>query len=492
MTAAAETTVTYAKGSVTVPTGLFINGEFVQSVSGKKLALSNPSDGQLLAEFYEGDAADVNLAVKAAKAAFVGWSKVPPAERGRLLSKLADLYDRDCDLLSALVVLENGKDINSAKGEVVGSAKLLRYYAGWSDKLHGKVVDVDPSLQTYTRHEPFGVVGQIIPWNVPIAMQSWKFGPALACGNCIVMKLSEKTPMAGLYVGKLVNEAGFPPGVVNLINGYGATAGSAMASHMDISKIAFTGSTATGRKIMAMAAASNLKKVSLELGGKSAHIVFKDANIDKAVFWACIGIYANQGQACSAGSRLFVHADIYDEFVEKLGKASQAWAVGDPWNESTRIGAIVDQVQFNRVLGYIEAGKKAGAKVVTGGGRQGDKGFFVQPTVFANVTDDMVIAKEEIFGPVVVALKFTDEADVIERANNTEYGLAAGLHTTSISTAMRVANALQAGSVFINAYHIYADSMPFGGYKQSGIGREKGKYGLLEYQQVKSIYVNLD
>ncbi|TPX33030.1 hypothetical protein SmJEL517_g04020 [Synchytrium microbalum] len=482
-------TVTTTKGvDYSVPSGLFINGQFVKSVSGKKFASVNPSNGKVFAEFYEGDKADIDLAVKSAKAAYKSWSKVTPAERGRLIFKFCDLFERDKQIFAELESMDMGKTVKDMLStDVPDFLACMRYYAGWADKIHGKVVDVDPSLQTYTRHEPMGVVGQIIPWNYPLVMASWKLGPALSCGNCVVLKTSEKSPCTALKMMELWTEAGLPPGVLNIVSGYGPTAGSALASHMDVSKIAFTGSTGVGRKILAAAASSNLKKVTLELGGKSPNIVFKDADLDKAAYWCSIGIFSNHGQACSAGSRIFVHADIYDAFLEKLKETAQKLKVGDPTSEDTDQGPLVDELQFNRVMNYIEQGKKAGARVVCGGERNGTVGFFVKPTVFADCDDSMIVVKEEIFGPVVVCLKFTDFDEVMERANSTSYGLAAAVHTQSLPLAFKAVNALEAGSVWVNAYHLGPPSMPFGGYKQSGIGRELGKYALAEYTQVKAV-----
>ncbi|TPX32255.1 hypothetical protein SmJEL517_g04560 [Synchytrium microbalum] len=485
-------TFSYKGKSYTVPTGLFIGGKFIPSVSGKKFKSVNPATGEAFIEFFEGDKADVDLAVAAARDAVPRWAKITPAERGRLMQRLADLYQQNLQVLAELESIDNGKSVNDARGDVLGTIGCLRYYAGWADKIHGKVVDVDPNLQSYTRHEPFGIVGQIIPWNFPLSMQGWKLGPALATGNCIVMKTSEKTPLTGLFICQLFAQAGFPPGVLNVLSGFGPTCGNAIAVHPEILKVAFTGSTATGRRIMAAAAMSNLKKVSLELGGKSANIVFPDADINKAVFWSTVAIFSNMGQACTAGSRVFVHESIYDEFMTKFRAAAATFKVGDPFDKDTRQGPLVDETQFNRVLSYIEQGKKEGAKVEIGGHRVGDKGYFVSPTILSNVNDNMTVVKEEIFGPVVVALKFKDEAEVIARANNTEYGLAAALHTKNIQTAVRVSNALKAGTVWVNTYHRVSVQMPFGGYKQSGIGRELGEYGLQEYFQVKSVFINLD
>jgi len=371
--------------------------------------------------------------------------------------------------------------------DVPSSISHLRYFAGWADKSYGQTFDVGEAFQAQTRLEPIGVVGQIIPWNFPLLMLAWKWGPALATGNVIVMKTSEKTPLSALKVCELVVEAGFPPGVINVLSGFGPSAGSALAYHPDIKKIAFTGSTAVGKYIMEAAAKSNLKKVSLELGGKSPNIVFADADLDLAVKWATIGIYFNHGQCCCAGSRLYVHEDIYDAFVEKFKIAASKMVVADGFDEKSEHGPLVDKIQFDRVLSYIQKGKEGGAVVEVGGVQVGTEGYFIPPTLFTGVTDNMVIAKEEIFGPVICALKFKTVEDVIERANATDYGLAASLHTKDIRLAGRVSSALEAGTVWINCHNVFFDQAPFGGYKQSGIGRELGEYALREYTQVKTV-----
>jgi len=438
------------------------------------------------------DAADVDVAVAAAKTASKIWRKTPAADRGALLYKLASLMERDIDELAELESIDNGKPASIAKAVDLGaSISHLRYFAGWADKVHGKTMDINDNVHCYTKHEPYGVCGQIIPWNFPLLMLAWKFGPALATGNVIVMKTSEKTPITALKVAALVAEAGFPAGVVNILSGYGPTAGTALALHNDVKKIAFTGSTGVGRKIMEYSAQSNLKKVSLELGGKSPNIVFADANLEDAVKWSTMGIYFNHGQCCCAGSRVFVQEQIYDEFVEKFKAVTAKIQIGDPSKGETQHGPLVDNLQFDRVLGYIQKGVSGGATCALGGKRVGTEGFYVEPTVFSNVTDEMVIAKEEIFGPVVCIFKFKTMDEVIERANNTVYGLAAAVHTTNHSTAIRMANALEAGTVWINCYNMFFNQNPFGGYKMSGMGRELGEYALSEYTQVKSIQAQL-
>jgi len=475
-----------------MPIGLFINNEFVPSVSGKKFDTVFPATGEKLVSVYEADKEDVDKAVQAAKKAFVSWRKVLPAQRGRLLNKLADLIERDSKILAEIESIDNGKPFSIAcVVDLPASISHIRYFAGWADKIHGKTMDLGESYTGHTRHEPFGVVGQIIPWNFPLLMLAWKWGPAIATGNTIVMKTSEKTPLSALKLCELVVEAGFPPGVINVLSGYGPTAGQAIAEHPEIKKVAFTGSTAVGRKIMIAAANSNLKKVSLELGGKSPNIVFPDADLTNAINFATSGIFFNHGQCCTAGSRVFVHEDIYDEFIKRFKEESLKHVIGDPLQATTTHGPLVDKIQHDRVLKYIEQGKQAGAFCEFGGSRHGDKGYFVLPTLFSSVSDDMVIAKEEIFGPVACAMKFKTEEEVIERANNTSYGLAAAVHTKDVRIANRIANKLEAGTVWINCYNSTFDQMPFGGYKGSGLGRELSEYALQEYTQVKSIINNL-
>lgn len=401
----------------------------------------------MIANVHEGTEKDVDIAVAAARKALKSpeWAKISTSNRGRLLTKLADLFERDGDILSTVESLDNGKPLWLAKMEIQIAADCLRYYGGWADKIHGKVMDIDSDSLDYTHHEPIGVCGAIIPWNAPLVMWSWKIGPAIATGNTVVLKPAESTTLSALYAAKLAKEAGFPPGVINIVPGLGRVVGSAIASHMQIRKVAFTGSTAVGRLVAKMAADSNLKKVSLELGGKSPNIVFDDANLDDAISWTSQGIFMNQGQICAAGARILVQEGIYDRFIEAFRKRAEATKVGDPFAADSLQGAIVSKVQFDRVMGFVESGKKDGATVVTGGSRHGDSGYFIQPTVFTDVTGDMSIVREEIFGPVCTIQKFKTEEEAIELANNTNYGLAAGVHTTNLNTAIRVSKALEAG-----------------------------------------------
>ncbi len=435
---------------------------------------------------------DVDIAVKAARKAFNGvWAQTLPSTRGQMLCKLADLFDEYSDTLAAIESLDNGKALSMAKVDVGLSSGCLRYYGGWADKIHGKTIDTDPETFNYTRHEAVGVCGQIIPWNFPLLMWSWKIGPALATGNTVVLKTAEQTPLSGLFAATLIEKAGIPAGVVNILSGFGKTAGAAIASHMDIDKVAFTGSTVVGRTILQAAAKSNLKKVTLELGGKSPNIVFNDANIDDAISWVNFGIFFNHGQCCCAGSRIYVQSGIYDKFIEQFKQRTAKNVVGDPFKADTFQGPQVSKLQFDRIMNYIQSGKEAGAKVETGGERHGEEGYFIQPTIFSNVSEDMKIMQEEIFGPVCSISKFETEEDVIKQGNETTYGLAAAVHTTNLNTAIRVANSLKAGTVWVNNYNMLSYQVPFGGFKESGIGRELGKYALANYTQVKSVRVRL-
>jgi len=478
-------------------TRLFINNEFVDSVSGKTFNTVNPATEEVICAVQEDDAADVDQAVAAAKAAFaIGspWRTMDASERGRLLNKLADLMERDTDYLEELESLDNGKPLGregqyGTKVDVALTIKLYRYMAGWADKIQGKTIPVDGNTFCYTRREPVGVCGAIIPWNFPLAMQSWKLGPALAAGCTMVLKTSEKTPLTALHVSKLIKEAGFPPGVVNTLSGFGPTAGAHMAKHPEVDKIAFTGSTPVGHLIEKLAAESNLKRVTLELGGKSPVIVCDDADLDLAATMCHVGLFLNQGQCCCAGTRIFVQDKIYDAFVEKAVAKAKAMKVGGYTEPGAEHGPQVDEIQFKKVLGYIETGKAEGAKLAAGGGRHGDKGYFVEPTVFTDVSDDMTIAKEEIFGPVMQILKFSTDEEVIERANSTIYGLGAGIMSNNIGRAIGLANQIRAGSVWINTYDDFAVAAPFGGYKQSGQGREKGEESLDNYLETKCVFV---
>jgi aldehyde dehydrogenase (NAD+) len=473
---------------------MFIGGKWVDSVSGKSFVTLNPSTGEAICEVAEGDKADVDRAVKAARTAFENgpWSKMTAAERGRLLYKLADLIDKNKEELAALESLDNGKPYRDAlNADLPLTSKCYRYYAGWTDKVHGKTIPVEGPYFCYTRHEPVGVVGQIIPWNFPLLMQAWKWGPALAMGCTIVLKPAEQTPLTALRIAALAQEAGFPDGVINVVPGFGPTAGAAMSGHMDIDKIAFTGEYTTGQIIMEAAARSNLKRITLELGGKSPNVIFADADLDAAVEGSYFGLFFNQGQCCCAGSRLFVEDKVHDQFVEKMLKKAKSRKVGDPFDPDTDQGPQVSQEQCDRIMGYIDAGKTEGAKLLCGGKRVGKQGYFIEPTIFDDVKDQMKIAREEIFGPVMNILRFKDIDEVTRRGNQTFFGLAAAVWTRDITKAHRLANSLRAGTVWINCYDVFDAAAPFGGFKMSGIGRELGEYALQNYTEVKTVTVSL-
>ncbi|XP_048737367.2 aldehyde dehydrogenase 1A1-like [Ostrea edulis] len=477
-------------------TKIFMSNEFVDSVSGRKFPTINPSTGKKICDVAEGDKEDIDKAVAAAKEAFkLGspWRRMDASQRGRLLYKLAELFERDAQMIASLITLDMGKPYLQAYGETLWSAGILRYYAGFADKIGGKTIPMDGDYFCFTRHEPVGVCGQIIPWNFPSAMFVWKVGPSLACGCTVVIKPAEQTPLSALFMAALCLEAGFPPGVVNVVPGYGPTAGAALTAHPDVDKIAFTGSTEVGKLILQAAGTTNIKRTSLELGGKSPNVIMDDADLDDAVLFAHNGVMNNAGQCCVAGSRTFVHEKIYDQFVAKSRELAEKrqTVTGDPFDPKTLQGPQVDEDQYNKVLDLIESGKKDGANVECGGASVGGEGFFIKPTVFSGVKDNMRIAKEEIFGPVQQLLKFKTLDEAIERANATEYGLAAGICTKDINNTMMFAQGVRAGSVWVNCYDVVNPQTPFGGFKMSGIGRELGEQGLSLYQEVKTVTMKI-
>ena len=475
-------------------TKMLIGGKWLNSASGKTFDTLNPATGEVITQVAEGDKADINKAVIAARRAFENgpWRKMSARERGKYLFKLADLIEKNQEELALLESLDNGKPISDSRNaDVPMTIECYRYYAGWADKIEGKTIPVSGPYFTYTRHEPTGVVGQIIPWNFPLLMQAWKWAPALATGCTSVLKPAEQTPLTALRVGELALEAGIPEGVVNIVPGYGETAGAAISEHMDIDKVAFTGSTEVGKLILQAAGRSNLKRVTLELGGKSPNIVFADADLDAAIEGSFFGLFFNQGQCCCAGSRLFVEGKIYDEFVDRMVRRVKKQKVGDPFDPQTNQGPQVSQEQFDKVMGYIDSGRKSGADMACGGNRVGNRGYFIEPTIFTDVHDDMKIAQEEIFGPVMSIIKFKDIDEVIERGNRTAYGLAAAVWTPDVRKAHRLAAELKAGTVWINCYDVFDTAAPFGGFKMSGIGRELGEYALRNYTEVKTVVVAL-
>ncbi|XP_065625548.1 benzaldehyde dehydrogenase, mitochondrial [Quercus suber] len=475
-------------------TQLLINGQFVDAASGKTFPTLDPRTGEVIAHVAEGDTEDVNRAVSAARKAFDEgpWPKMTPYERSCIIYRFADLLEKHRNEIAALETWDNGKPYEQAANvEIPLVIRNFRYYAGWADKIHGLTVPADGPYHVQTLHEPIGVAGQLVPWNFPLLIYSWKVGPALACGNTMVLKTAELTPLSALYVSKLFLEAGLPPGVLNVISGFGPTAGAALCSHMDVDKLDFTGSTNTGKIVLGLASKSNLKKVTLELGGKSPIIVCEDADIDLAVEHAHTAVFFNQGQCCCAGSRTFVHESVYNEFIEKAKARALKRVVGDPFKKGVEQGPQIDGEQFKKILNYIRSGIESGATLEYGGERVGSKGYYIQPTVFSNVEDNMLIAKEEIFGPVQSILKFKTFDEVIRRANTTQFGLAAGVFTKNINTANTLTRALRVGTVWINCYFVFDAAIPFGGNKMSGNGREKGIYGLSNYFQVKAVVTPL-
>ncbi|KAH8727464.1 aldehyde dehydrogenase [Phaeosphaeriaceae sp. PMI808] len=481
---------------VTLPTGLFINNEFVKSSSGAKITSINPSDESVIAEVEAASAEDVDRAVKAARAALSSpeWGGISNTERGYLIYKLADIIEEHKEVLATLEAWDNGKAYSIALNDDLGeSVAVLRYYAGWADKIHGQTIPTTPQKLAYTIKQPIGVCAQIIPWNFPLMMAAWKLGPALACGNTVVLKPAEQTPISILYLATLIQKAGIPDGVINIINGLGREAGNALASHPDVDKIAFTGSTATARQIM-KAASVNLKNLTLETGGKSPLVVFKDADLDQAAKWGHVGIMYISGQVCTSTSRILVHESIYEDYVARFKKICLENKIGQPFDEDTFQGPQITKAQYDKILSYIEAGKSEGAKLVSGGNPHkdvGGKGFYIEPTVFANVTEKMTIFQEEVFGPFVTITPFSTEEEAIRLANSTCYGLGAALFSRDIERCHRVAANLDAGMVWINSSNDSDIRVPFGGVKQSGMGRELGEAGLAAYSQTKAIHVNM-
>uniref|UniRef100_A0A914HYY0 aldehyde dehydrogenase (NAD(+)) n=1 Tax=Globodera rostochiensis TaxID=31243 RepID=A0A914HYY0_GLORO len=461
-------------------TQIFVNNEWRNSVSGKTFPTFDPATKKKIADIQEGDKPDIDAAVKAASDAFkLGseWRRMDASARGRLLNKLADLIERNAVHLASLETLDNGKPYkDSFLADVPLAVAVYRYFAGWADKSHGKTIPIGGDYFCYTRHEPVGVVGQIIPWNFPLLMQAWKLAPALAMA---------------LYVADLIREAGFPPGVVNVVPGFGPTAGRAIVQHSNVDKVAFTGSSEVGLEVSREASGKNLKRITLELGGKSPVIVFADADIENAVQQSAFGLFFNQGQCCCAGSRTFVDAKVYDEFVHRSKQLAEKRVLGNPFHLDTDQGPQIDGDQMEKILQYIDQGKKEGAKLISGGKQFGDNGFFVEPTIFAGVQDQMKIAQEEIFGPVMSIIKFDEVQDLVEKANNTIYGLAAGVMTQDLDKALYVANNIRAGTVWVNCYDVFDAAAPFGGYKMSGVGRELGEYGLSAYTEVKTVTIKV-
>ncbi|KAL4863611.1 hypothetical protein BDV12DRAFT_177305 [Aspergillus spectabilis] len=481
------------------PTGLFINNEFVAS-SGQTITSMDPATDTPIATVHAASPADVDRAVNAAKTALVhpSWKKLPGTERGQLMARLADLIEKNKELFATIDAWDNGKPYHVALNEdLVEAISTIRYYSGWADKTFGQTISTTPEKFAYTIRQPIGVVGQIIPWNYPLSMASWKLGPALACGNTVVLKPAEQTPLSILILAKLIKEAGFPPGVVNIVNGYGREAGAALVSHPLVDKVAFTGSTMTAREIMKLAAGT-LKNITLETGGKSPLLVFPDADLEQAVKWSHFGIMSNQGQICTATSRIYVHQEIFHPFLAQFKEAVETTSkIGDQWDETTFQGPQVTRVQYDRILSYIEAAKKDGVTVVTGGSahspasEKNKNGYFVEPTVFTGTSDSLAIVREEVFGPVVVILPFSSEEEAIKRANDTTYGLGAAVFTRDLERAHRVAAEIEAGMIWVNSSQDCDPRVPFGGVKQSGIGRELGEAGLEAYTQVKAVHINM-
>jgi acyl-CoA reductase-like NAD-dependent aldehyde dehydrogenase len=481
------------------PFKLFINGKWEESLSGRTIPVMNPATGEQLTIVPDAGPEDVDRAVKAARRSFEDrvWRKMDVSRRERIIWRIGELIEKNKEELGTLECLENGKTFREAlRGDIPPTSDIFYYYAGWARKIYGETIPVDGNYLNYTLREPVGVVGMITPWNYPMLLAAWKVAPALATGCSMVLKPSELTPLTTFKLAQYCLEAGVPEGVVNVVTGFGPTAGEALGRHLDVDKIAFTGSIRTARALLKASGESNLKRLSLELGGKSPNIIFPDADLERAMKAAFWGIYANKGEVCSAGSRLLVHEKIYEEFLNRLADRARRMRVGNPLDPQTEMGSQISQGQLDKILGYIESGKQEGARLLCGGERdvEGEKakGFFVKPTIFAEVRPQMKIAQEEIFGPVLAALKFRDPEEAAEIANSTIYGLVSAVWTRDIGVAHRLAQQIKAGSVWINAYNCFDSSSPFGGYKQSGFGREMGPHALESYTQVKSVWVSLE
>ncbi|EAW11714.1 putative aldehyde dehydrogenase [Aspergillus clavatus NRRL 1] len=483
-------TITGSAGrAISLPTGLFIHNEFTPSSTNTTLPVENPTTGDVLGTVSAASEADVDRAVTSATTGFATWRSTPGAQRAQLLLKLADLIERDAEEFASIEAVDAGiLFTDGMRMNVPQAVANLRYYAGWADKIDGRTLDMEGGVG-YTYREPLGVCAAIVPWNAPLMITIWKLAPALATGNALIIKTSENSPLYGLKLALLIREAGFPPGVVNILTGPGSPTGHAVAAHPLIRKVAFTGSAASGRRVLAAAAHSNLKKVSLELGGKGPSIVFDDCDLENALFWTRIGITANNGQTCAAGSRIYVHERVYHRFLDAYAKASAdaPAVVGDPLDPATTKGPIVNAAQHRRILGYIAEGKEGGARLLFGGGKLGEKGYFVENTAFADVAEDATIMKEEIFGPVASIAKFSSEDEVVRKANDSLHGLSAAIFTNDVNRAYRVSRALESGQVTVNAWAMLSPNAPFGGVKESGFGRDMGEEALEGWTAVKTV-----